>query len=263
MAVVFELKDALQVSSTDGTSENIAGFKGQLQYWHYNMNETKDVGWGCGYRTLQSMISWLRLQRYTSSPVPTHLDIQKMLVLSGEKSNDFVESREWIGTVEAGRVLQLHCNTDFRIIELPSGHDALKYDFVQSLILHFQNIGSPIMCGGTRDNISRAILAVKPSPKVKDTKILIMDPHYIATFKESIPSSDAPACLRFLFSKGWISWRSITMFSKESHYNLCCPIPNSTDEILTSGTNTLDNGCEQADVHVFQHFEITETGYDG
>lgn len=29
-------------------------------------------GWGCAYRSLQTIISWFRLQHYTSVPVPTH-----------------------------------------------------------------------------------------------------------------------------------------------------------------------------------------------
>lgn len=31
-----------------------------------------DSGWGCAYRSLQTLVSWFRLQHYTAKPVPTH-----------------------------------------------------------------------------------------------------------------------------------------------------------------------------------------------
>ena len=37
---------------------------------------------------------------------PTHLEVQQQLFREGDKAQSFVGSREWIGTLEAGRVLQ-------------------------------------------------------------------------------------------------------------------------------------------------------------
>jgi hypothetical protein len=31
-----------------------------------------DSGWGCAYRSLQTIVSWFRQQRYTDKPVPSH-----------------------------------------------------------------------------------------------------------------------------------------------------------------------------------------------
>jgi hypothetical protein len=31
-----------------------------------------DSGWGCAYRSLQTLVSWFRLQHYTDKPIPTH-----------------------------------------------------------------------------------------------------------------------------------------------------------------------------------------------
>eukprot|EP00964_Phaeocystis_antarctica_P062227 scaffold37270_cov27-Phaeocystis_antarctica.AAC.1 len=39
-----------------------------------------DAGWGCAYRSLQSIISWYRRQQYTSFRNPTHYEIQQRLV---------------------------------------------------------------------------------------------------------------------------------------------------------------------------------------
>jgi len=31
-----------------------------------------DSGWGCAYRSLQTIVSWFRQQKYTDKPVPSH-----------------------------------------------------------------------------------------------------------------------------------------------------------------------------------------------
>lgn len=37
-----------------------------------------DKGWGCAYRSLQTICSWFRQQGYVERPVPTHKDIQQV-----------------------------------------------------------------------------------------------------------------------------------------------------------------------------------------
>ncbi len=39
-----------------------------------------DNGWGCAYRSLQTICSWMILQGYTNKPVPTHKEVQQILV---------------------------------------------------------------------------------------------------------------------------------------------------------------------------------------
>lgn len=39
-----------------------------------------DCGWGCAYRSLMSIISWYRLQGYTTFKNPTHYQVQLLLV---------------------------------------------------------------------------------------------------------------------------------------------------------------------------------------
>ena len=62
-------------------------------------------GWGCAYRSLQTLWSWFVLQGYTDSPVPTHQQIQETLVKVGDKEQHFIGSKEWIGSFEVGTVL--------------------------------------------------------------------------------------------------------------------------------------------------------------
>ena len=61
-------------------------------------------GWGCGYRTLQTICSWVRhvLKSKREVPlVPSLCDIQQTLMDIGDKPSSFIGSREWIGSVEA------------------------------------------------------------------------------------------------------------------------------------------------------------------
>lgn len=42
-----------------------------------------DSGWGCAYRSLQTIWSWLQHQHYTREPIPTHREMQQALVDMG------------------------------------------------------------------------------------------------------------------------------------------------------------------------------------
>ena len=63
-------------------------------------------GWGCAYRSLQTLWSWFVLQGYTQQPPPTHCEIQRALVEVGDKEKaSFVGSTEWIGSFEVSTCL--------------------------------------------------------------------------------------------------------------------------------------------------------------
>lgn len=53
---------------------------GHYEYRHYMQEDFNDDGWGCAYRSLQTIISWFRLQGFTSRNVPSHREIQECLV---------------------------------------------------------------------------------------------------------------------------------------------------------------------------------------
>lgn len=58
-------------------------------------------GWGCGYRTLQTIASYLSLQQQgKAGQVPTIKEIQETLVHLEDKKKSFLGSREWIGSFE-------------------------------------------------------------------------------------------------------------------------------------------------------------------
>lgn len=46
--------------------------KGIYEYYHYSDQSFNDHGWGCAYRSLQTLISWLNLQNHCKiSKMPT------------------------------------------------------------------------------------------------------------------------------------------------------------------------------------------------
>ena len=51
---------------------------GPYMYYHYMQDKFDDKGWGCAYRSLQTLHSWFRLNQYTDVPVPTHREIQQV-----------------------------------------------------------------------------------------------------------------------------------------------------------------------------------------
>ncbi len=66
-------------------------------------------GWGCGYRTLQTICSWVKTQQQQSgrhaAEVPSLAAIQRRLVDIGDKESNFCGSKSWIGSVEVGLVV--------------------------------------------------------------------------------------------------------------------------------------------------------------
>ena len=48
---------------------------GAYTYYHYMQDKFNDDGWGCAYRSLQTLISWFRLQGYTETKNPTHSQV--------------------------------------------------------------------------------------------------------------------------------------------------------------------------------------------
>ena len=58
-------------------------------------------GWGCGYRTLQTMCSWIQGQRGEGMhKVPSLGQFQDALVAMEDKPKSFAGSKEWIGSFE-------------------------------------------------------------------------------------------------------------------------------------------------------------------
>ena len=81
-----------------------------LVYFKYNpwfIPTPHSQGWGCGYRSLQSLCSWADGKRGPNENhrLPSLRQIQDILVEIGDKPPSFASSNNWIGCFEACIVL--------------------------------------------------------------------------------------------------------------------------------------------------------------
>ena len=53
--------------------------KGNYAYYHYMQDNFNDNGWGCAYRSFQTIFSWFKNESYTEKSVPTHREIQQVM----------------------------------------------------------------------------------------------------------------------------------------------------------------------------------------
>lgn len=190
-----------------GKAEDVVIVKGVYDYFHYKCDGFNDVGWGCGYRTLQTMCSWiLRLHKNldAQNSVPSIPSIQQILVDIEDKPAEFMGSRDWIGSFEVGYVLSTHYNIDFKILHVTASNDWKS--IVHQLSKHFREGGCPVMMGGKTDAASKCIIGT-----CKDTHLLVLDPHLTGRASEN---------------RKLVSWHPIEDFDVKgsNFYNLCIPL---------------------------------------
>ncbi|XP_026208927.1 inactive Ufm1-specific protease 1 [Anabas testudineus] len=194
---------------------NCSLIRGDYLYFHYGCDGQDDRGWGCGYRTIQTMASWLCLNRvspkHQNRPPPSLPEIQQALVTMGDKPGSFSGSREWIGTFEASLVLDYFYDVPCKLVHIRGGGAELEQVAVEELRQHFERHGSPVMMGGDRDNSSKGILGVCTGDK--GSYLLIIDPHYYGCQLEKTE----------LQRRGWVAWKKVTSLDQSSFYNLCMP----------------------------------------
>jgi len=209
----------------------------EYEYCHYCCDRFDDRGWGCGYRTLQTIASWIINRKELQSSehqnneteaksVPSISEIQKILVEDlKDKPNSFNGSRDWIGSFEVCLILDYLYDVPSKIIHAPSiqtkgevQHGLLNH--VEALRSHFQKFGSPIMMGGDVDCSSKGIFGIATT-KNKKNYLLVVDPHF---WNKSSSSNSTKTFCEQLQNEGWIQWKCLeTDFCDSSFYNLCLP----------------------------------------
>ncbi|KAG0450047.1 hypothetical protein HPP92_026958 [Vanilla planifolia] len=193
---------------------SISMIDGSYEYFHYFLDGIDDNGWGCAYRSLQTIVSWFRLQHYTSVDVPSHRDIQQALVEIGDKEPSFVGSREWIGAIELSFVLDKLLGVSCKILNVRSGAELPEK--CRELARHFELQGTPIMIGG--GVLAYTLLGVDYNEENGDCAFLILDPHY--TGNDDIEK---------IINGGWCGWKKAvdskgrSFFLKDKFYNLLLP----------------------------------------
>ncbi|XP_054805421.1 probable Ufm1-specific protease isoform X2 [Prosopis cineraria] len=188
--------------------------QGSYEYHHYLQDGFNDSGWGCAYRSLQTIISWFRLQNYTSIDVPSHREIQQSLVEIGDKDPSFIGSREWIGAIELSFVLEKLLGVTCKVINVRSGAELPEK--CRELALHFETQGTPVMIGG--GVLAYTLLGVDYNEASGDCAFLILDPHYTGTDD-----------LKKIVNAGWCGWKKAvdnkgkSFFLHDKFYNLLLP----------------------------------------
>ena len=184
--------------------------KGNYYYFHYNQDNFNDAGWGCAYRSLQTLFSWfvLNTSKGKGKKVPKIPEIQEILVKIGDKDKSILNSNQWIGAVEVNLVLNELLGIDNQIIYISSGKEMNGKG--RELIKHFECNGTPVMIGG--GVYAYTILGVDYDRIKGDCKFLILDPHY-----------SGEDDLKTIINKGFCAWKGIDLFKKEEFYNMCLP----------------------------------------
>ncbi|GBF93356.1 ufm1-specific protease-like [Raphidocelis subcapitata] len=191
--------------------------RGSYEYYHYMQDRFNDSGWGCAYRSLQTIVSWFRLQRYTDKPVPSHREIQSLLVKLGDKDPSFIGSSNWIGAIELSYVLSEYLG----ILTVNRGADIPSR--ARELAAHFEAQGTPVMIGG--GVLAYTLLGVQFDELTGDAAFLILDPHYTG-------GED----LRKIQQGTWVAWKQPgdsaaaggPLYVDDTFYNFLLPQRPST-----------------------------------
>lgn len=192
---------------------------GKHKYYHYKCDGFDDIGWGCGYRTAQTICSWLRAQLLAErdtdkvAQVPSILEIQKILAECGDKPTSFVGSKEWIGSFEVMIVIDSLYNVPCRILHCNTMNSDLCQN-QEAIRDHFEQFGGPIMMGGDMDAASKGILGYGTNDH-QQSFLLIADPHF--------KNDRQPVNVDYLLADQWVAWRALDSFEKNSFYNFCMP----------------------------------------
>ena len=193
---------------------------GDYLYFHYLQDGAQDNGWGCAYRSLQTLISHNLLNQPNSkgcASVPTLRQIQEALVSLGDKEPSHIGSSEWLGAIEVCLCMNHFLGVDCKIVHVANRDGLCKPELIEQLRNHFQTKGTPVMIGG--DVKAFTILGVAAPPDYDEdsdeAQFLILDPHYTG------PDSNTAQILK----KGWCGWKSPKSHFPQglSFYNLCLP----------------------------------------
>lgn len=169
------------------------------------------LGWGCAYRTLQSIVSNLQYRQIGQLASPPSIDeIQRVLVDAGDKPPAFRGSRGWIGAIEVGLVLKA-LGVESRTLFVSSGREVAQNANLRALAQHFDTQSTIVMIGG--GVLAYGLLGVCWREDTGDAQFLILDPHY--TGAENIPS---------IIKGGWCAWHGPELFLSDHFYNFCLPI---------------------------------------
>ena len=196
---------------------------GPYAYFHYQCDGFDDRGYGCAYRSMQTVLSWFLLggmgPRFT---IPSVRGIQELLTKIDPTVHkpSFVGSKKWIGSIEVQLVAQhfLSLDLECRILRAESGTEfADNPSLIQQVVEHFRRGGGPGTIGGA--SMAFTLLGVHANPLTLEVEYLILDPHY---------PCNGDTDLGTVVAKRWLAWQDPRkFFAAGRDFNVCLPLPQS------------------------------------
>ena len=187
--------------------------RGPLRYMHYGAQDFADHGWGCGFRTCQSMLSWLDPR----NPPPTIPQCQAAIP-------GYSGGREWMGVPDAVALLDSFHGATVIVRHLPAHRSAnAMAALVAELVRHFDGGGGPVMVGGFGDVKSKTVVGVRGVGGA--AQLMVWDPHYSGsdTAQAHEQTAVGEAARNRLWDGGWVAWRGLDALRPDSFYNLGMP----------------------------------------
>ncbi|XP_067880150.1 inactive Ufm1-specific protease 1 isoform X1 [Heterodontus francisci] len=211
MELVKNIHSGLPLPEPESDIHRQSLIRGDYLYYHYGCDGTDDCGWGCGYRTMQTLSSWIILQQTNikNHRVPTLKEVQEALVEMEDKPPNFIDSKTWIGSFEIALCIDKFYDVPCKLVHARQGGELLHK--VKELYLHFDTLGSPVMMGGDNDNASKGILGMCTGSE--NHYLLVLDPHYSGKTLDK----------EYAQRKGWVAWKKLDLFDQNSFYNFCLP----------------------------------------
>lgn len=233
---------------------------GPYRYHHYGQDSKDDKGWGCAYRSLQTLWSWFAENHFLSDDdddsdgdeeeeefdgkkgrqrpkskktPPTHEEIQRALVSLGDKPATFVGSSQWIGALEISFALYQLAGIQSKVVPVARGAEMATAAAAGALVAHFRSQGTPVMVGG--GVLAYTCLGCAYDAESGEASFLILDPHYCGRTTTSDGASDpaaaAAAAAAAVVKGGWVAWKRPgdsaaaggPLFLDDAFYNLLCP----------------------------------------
>jgi Ufm1-specific protease 2 len=222
--------------------------RGSYEYHHYGQGATNDVGWGCAYRSCQTLISFFMLRDPVAVAfVPSIQEMQQCLVDLGDKPLRFVGSHDWIGSVEVSLLVEHYTGAPCKILHVADVTAAYA-----DILCHFEHVGTPIMVGGDGGG-ARAIVGIEldsASPPAI-ARFLAVDPHYAGP--------DDPAAVRAGAARA-CAWVSPGILARQygAFTNFCLPLlppPPAARAACPAATAALGPAREEE-----WQFEVVESG---
>eukprot|EP00053_Salpingoeca_punica_P001568 m.34061 g.34061 ORF g.34061 m.34061 type:complete len:254 (+) comp11096_c0_seq1:169-930(+) len=206
---------------------------GDLLYYYYGCDDTDDRGFGCGYRTISSICSWLRLRRSSihqltaaavveAPALPVVPDMKREPSIKELQALLGVSGTHWLSTLDAVVPLDTYYQTDCKYASFASGADLQTHASLATLETHFRMHGSPVMVGGNVDASARALLGVHVDPhNLANCRVLVLDPHmYLGLHGGRLTADEIYDAA---VSHGYLAWRPLSLFDSRSFYNLAMP----------------------------------------